>query len=399
MCIEQCGSLGLSRCSHELAAERELANVSAIDSMAHRSSEPSTGYQADGKWQRNGRRLVLASAMLTGSIGLVGASQAAAAPCADTDGDGWGWDGSATCIPDDGGDAGYGSSDSYSDAGYGSSGSESDASDSDRSDNEVGDSDRDEFDSGSNDDDPPGISVFGLSLDDNFGPSDASFDYSGGHEDSPAPEAPCVDSEPLNDGWGWNGTESCELPIEAGRCVDTTPFGNGWGWNGVESCRLMETSTPEDDDYIHRDPDSQGISGCWDTDGDGYGIDYDGASCVVPTATPPGFSDLVSSPDVVEQLSEHLWTEIKCVDSDGDGWGWDGERSCEMYNTEEVDISLTPTTDSYEERCQAEFGDVMNGSCVVCADPYIYDLFSPWEGPDGDSYVDNRAMECREILV
>lgn len=51
----------------------------------------------------------------------------------------------------------------------------------------------------------------------------------------------CIDSPPLNDGWGWNGVESCRIngpEIVGGTCVDSEPVGDGWGWNGVQSCRI-----------------------------------------------------------------------------------------------------------------------------------------------------------------
>jgi len=74
----------------------------------------------------------------------------------------------------------------------------------------------------------------------------------------------CTDTVPLNDGWGWNGSESCRTPQvdqtltrcdivpvngtaacldsfgndflpELRDCVDAD--GDGWGWNGLGSCR------------------------------------------------------------------------------------------------------------------------------------------------------------------
>ena len=83
----------------------------------------------------------------------------------------------------------------------------------------------------------------------------------------------CVDTIPQNDGWGWNGVESCVLPAAgegfcqsygsfpwgwnnttqtscrldegvppvAGDCIDTVPLNDGWGWNGAESCRVPAT--------------------------------------------------------------------------------------------------------------------------------------------------------------
>jgi len=50
----------------------------------------------------------------------------------------------------------------------------------------------------------------------------------------------CIDTPPLNDGWGWNGVTSCqtEEPAQAGECIDTD--GDGWGWDGVQSCVVSQ---------------------------------------------------------------------------------------------------------------------------------------------------------------
>jgi len=81
----------------------------------------------------------------------------------------------------------------------------------------------------------------------------------------------CFDTEPLNDGWGWNGHSSCRVetspnitaekqPVdqtthtdpdsfENGNipCIDTGPLNDGWGWNGQRSCRVtsIETQSPQ----------------------------------------------------------------------------------------------------------------------------------------------------------
>ena len=48
----------------------------------------------------------------------------------------------------------------------------------------------------------------------------------------------CVDDNA--DGWGWNGVESCVVPIATNDdCMDTDPIGDGWGWNGTDSCRVV----------------------------------------------------------------------------------------------------------------------------------------------------------------
>jgi len=52
----------------------------------------------------------------------------------------------------------------------------------------------------------------------------------------------CVD--PDGDGWGWDGSKSCEISrkgggnyqYSSGKCVD--PDGDGWGWDGSKSCKM-----------------------------------------------------------------------------------------------------------------------------------------------------------------
>ncbi len=107
---------------------------------------------------------------------------------------------------------------------------------------------------------------------------------------SPPPTpAPCIDTPPAGDGWGWNGSTSCQI-AKPPQCIDTDPVGDGWGWDGTSSCRI--TTTPV----------------CIDTDpvDDGWG--WNGStSCTVGNPT-----------------------EGPCVDSEpvGDGWGWNGVTSC-----------------------------------------------------------------------
>jgi|GEM_PF-6730497 len=82
---------------------------------------------------------------------------------------------------------------------------------------------------------------------------------------SPLVAGECVDTPPMNDGWGWDGLNSCRIGgTQAGACVDVAPVGDGWGWNGVASCQVGDNSVAE----------------CIDNDGDGWG--WDGvASCRV----------------------------------------------------------------------------------------------------------------------
>ena len=72
----------------------------------------------------------------------------------------------------------------------------------------------------------------------------------------------CVDTAPLGDGWGWNGSAPCRItgddvpaannpgsvPDSADlECVDTAPLGDGWGWNGWSACQITDQETNDDD--------------------------------------------------------------------------------------------------------------------------------------------------------
>ena len=45
----------------------------------------------------------------------------------------------------------------------------------------------------------------------------------------------CIDTD--GDGWGWNGQSSCLIDTQSG-CIDTD--GDGWGWNGYQSCLVTD---------------------------------------------------------------------------------------------------------------------------------------------------------------
>lgn len=55
----------------------------------------------------------------------------------------------------------------------------------------------------------------------------------------------CIDDNA--DGWGWNGSESCQVSIEPTSCIDTDPVGDGWGWDGVTSCRVVPSDSTFDE--------------------------------------------------------------------------------------------------------------------------------------------------------
>ena len=149
------------------------------------------------------------------------------------------------------------------------------------------------------------------------------------------PVQECVDTAPVGDGWGWDGTTSCrvnggEQPVVAA-CEDTAPVGDGWGWDGTTSCRVSaamqpvaatcEDTAPVGDGWGWDGTTSCRVSGnqmpvtaaCVDTTplGDGWG--WDGTtSCRVSVGTQPVTSACVDTSPV------------------GDGWRWDGQNSCRI---------------------------------------------------------------------
>ena len=47
----------------------------------------------------------------------------------------------------------------------------------------------------------------------------------------------CIDTSPVGDGWGWNGTTSCRVTVTETESVCYDFDGDGWGWDGTMSCR------------------------------------------------------------------------------------------------------------------------------------------------------------------
>ena len=147
--------------------------------------------------------------------------------CVDTDGDGWGWDGSQSClIP-----ATAGACIDTDGDGWGWNGIESCL---------IGDTTTDTTDT-----------------------TDGN-DNAGEAENMESGSLTCIDTD--GDGWGWNGVESCLIPATAGACIDTD--GDGWGWNGVESCLIDDTTDGGDDNTGDDNSDDGSTDGDNDNTGD-----------------------------------------------------------------------------------------------------------------------------------
>ncbi len=213
------------------------------------------------------KKIILSSLFLSGlCLTQQGFAQSAGVQCVDTDGDGWGWDGVASCLVENRTSPASDCIDTDGD-GWGWNGVDSC------------------FVAGSN----PAANTAGNTA-----------------------SAECID--PDGDGWGWNGTDSCLVDQGAASvttaptaavCVDTD--GDGWGWNGVDSCLVGSTSavgnTPTDTSPV--------ASACVDADGDGWG--WNGvASCVpgnVAASTTP-----VTSPDTTPITGTVVITSIDELD-------------------------------------------------------------------------------------
>ena len=69
-------------------------------------------------------------------------------------------------------------------------------------------------------------------------------------QNNPVPVAgECIDTDPVNDGWGFNGATSCQLPIEPVVTPDCVGEGYGYGWENDASCvyvnQPIEQTMPE----------------------------------------------------------------------------------------------------------------------------------------------------------
>lgn len=97
---------------------------------------------------------------------------------------------------------------------------------------------------------------------------------SSGSDDYPSatslPIAVCVD--PDQDGWGWDGVESCKMDAFYSTSIETSSCfyvdEKGWGWDGENSCFV---GTDGSVSFSSSSSNSNSIEICIDTDGDGYG--------------------------------------------------------------------------------------------------------------------------------
>lgn len=125
------------------------------------------------------------------------------------------------------------------------------------------------------------------------------------------------DSDSDGDGYGWENNATCLVDANTGsnmtgQCEDRGGF--PWGWNPISktSCRLDATSNNSSNVTDSDITVETGI--CVDTDGDGYG--WDGFATCIPD------SSAINPPSSTHSQSG------ECVDPDGDGIGNDGFITC-----------------------------------------------------------------------
>ena len=156
---------------------------------------------------------------------------------------------------------------------------------------------------------------------------------------------------------------------------------DGWGWNAVEqeSCPPVDSSAAEGA-YLHDNsaaaplPDAQplatsatvetvfGVPVCAlqssDPDGDGWGWEGN-RTCIVERQTTQ--NDNLSAGSAV------------CIDSDGDGWGWDGERSCVVADTAETVDTADSAVEQHVAICVDTDGDGYGWDGSGSCDPNVSD--------------------------
>ena len=116
-------------------------------------------------------------------------------------------------------------------------------------------------------------------------------------------------------------------------CVDATQVDN----------KLAVTTAGSAVIYYH-DLEEPQSPACIDTDGDGWGWDGSQTCVVEPTVQPVAGICIDSDGDGYGWNGiESCIPEPPCIDTDGDGWGWTGSESCLILTDEPVDESIFAT--------------------------------------------------------
>ncbi len=119
---------------------------------------------------------------------------------------------------------------------------------------------------------------------------------------------------------------------------------------------------------------SHATAACVDSDGDGWG--WDGNASYLVERVPP-----------IDPTDESIFDDIPCIDSDGDGWGWQQPyagvgRSCKVSNSEPTPIPEMVT---------------VRAGCFDMGSPESEPLRTEQEGPQFNVCVNEFAISSHEI--
>lgn len=124
------------------------------------------------------------------------------------------------------------------------------------------------------------------------------------------PNCASSESDSDGDGYGWENNKSCVVASASGVCEDRGDY--PWGWNPVSktSCRLDAADTSNDViDSVSNTPAETGI--CIDSDGDGYGWNgtdtCDPGSSDTTDVSAPMFTNLATGESVA--LTAAYWND------------------------------------------------------------------------------------------
>ncbi len=153
-----------------------------------------------------------------------------------------------------------------------------------------------------------------------------------------------------------------EEEVTAGECIDTD--GNGWGWDGEKGCKVEAEAVSDREQCIADggvyntelgkcfedlgEQEESEAGECIDTDGNGWGWDGE-KGCKVVAEELSDREQCIADGGLYntelqkcfttesEQEQEEEESEVgECIDTDGNGWGWDGEKGCQVEVSEQA---------------------------------------------------------------
>ncbi len=267
---------------------------------------------------------LLGASLLVG-VGATGSTAASAADCVDTDGDGWGWDGNETCDPNSGsgGETDPSNEDTPQPASENRANNQSAENESEAdAKNENAENDSDDRAS----DRPRNV----VSSEQDESTNQSSNVDSPEQQDAPQ-RGECTDSD--GDGWGWDGIDTCTVASKAAPVVpQSTPAQAKAEVEQAPSQSEPEPSAPDAPDVanpksVASEPSAPARLAPEPTEPASVVVEQ---SVEVDTVVPQLVVQSSSGPEQLVVETENKRVVAECVDVDGDGWGWDGQASCQI---------------------------------------------------------------------